>query len=220
MTTRLIRRGFTMLELLFVLALISILSAIAIYSARDLIPRFRARAAAHDMANSLQLARIVAIERNKETRVVISDYDPSATTFDGNWYGAWRIEVGNKDFHSTSWSTLDASPYDVAKDATQQKRYVSLDYGRTGTLQGPSWCTCGDSIVFNTLGWIANPAGDFQGDGDIRLIFVNKEALLKNVTDEYWVRAYRGGMIRVDPTLSSGFDADEGGLDATSTVPD
>ncbi len=213
------RQGFTLIEMLFVVALISILSALAIYSARDLIPRFRARAAAHDLANAVQLARIVAIERNKETRVVIADYDASATTYDGNWYGAFRIEVGNSDFHSTSWSTLDASSYDLSKDAGQEKRDVSLDYARTGALGGPSWCTCGDTIVFNPQGWIANPASDFQADGDIRLVWVNKQALLKNLTDEYWVRIYRGGMVRVDSTLSSGFDSDVGGTDQTSGPP-
>lgn len=220
MFTRSLRRGFTLLEMLFVVAMISILSALAISSARDLIPRFRTRAAAMDMAAAIQLARVTAIERNKETRFVITDYDTAATTFDGAWYGAWRIEVGNKDFHSTSWTTLDMSTYNAGKGEPQAKKYASLDYSRLGTLTGPSWCTCGDSVVFNPQGWIANPAGDFEGDGDVRFIWVNKEAVAKGVTDEYWVRLYRGGMVRVDATLSSGFDADEGGTDLTVSTPD
>ncbi len=220
MSTRPHRRGFTLLEMLFVVALISILSALAIYSARDLIPRFRARSAAMDMAGALQLARVTAIERNKETRLVIADYDTAATTFDGAWYGAWRIEIGDKDFHSNSWSTLDTSEYNVGDGETQQKKYVSLDYSRNGVLGGPSWCSCGDTVVFNPQGWVVNPAGDFENDGDIRFIWVNKEAAAKDVTDEYWIRLYRGGMVRVDSTLSAGFDADEGGTTLESLVPD
>ncbi len=220
MVIRPLRRGFTLIEMLFVVALISILSALAIYSARDLIPRFRARAAAYDMAQALNLARVMAIERNKETRLVVSDYDTAATTFDGQWYGAWRLEIGNKDFHSTSWTTVSATTYNVAKDETQEKRNVSLDYSRNGVLGGPSWCTCGDTVVFNPQGWVANPAGDFESDGDIRFIWVNKDALNKSVTDEYWVRLYRGGMTRIDATLSSGFQADEGGTSQSTTAPD
>ncbi len=220
MTTRPPRRGFTLLEMLFVVALISILSALAVFSTRDLIPRFRAQGAARDMANALQLARVTAIEQNKETRLLILDYDTAATTFDGNWYGAWRIEVGDKSLHSSSWSTLDASEYDVARDANNQKRNVSLDYSRNGSLGGPTWCSCGDAVVFNPQGWVANPPGDFQSDGDIQLIWVNKAAAAKDITDEYWVRLYRGGMIRVDNTLASGFDSDEGGTDLTTSLPD
>ena len=217
---RSLKRGFTLLELIFVVALISILTALAIFSARDLVPRFRARAAAYDMQNALHLARVLAVERNKETRLIISDYDVFATTANGTWYGAWRLEVGNKDFHSTSWTTVTPSAYDVSDGGEQEKRHVSLDYARNGTLSGPSWCTCGDSVVFNPQGWVANPAGDFENDGDIRFIWVNKEAAGKGVTDEYWVRVYRGGMIRVDATLSAGFDSDEGGTDEQTTAPD
>lgn len=220
MSIRPLRRGFTLIEMLLVVAIISILSALAIFSARDLIPRFRTRAAAMDMANAFQLARVMAVERNKETRVVIADYDSAATTFDGSWYGAWRIEIGDKDFHSNSWSTVDATEYNVAKGETNVKKYASLDYARSGVLGGPSWCACGDTVVFNPQGWIANPAGDFESDGDIRFIWVNKEAVAKNITDEYWVRVYRGGMVRVDSTLSSGFDADEGGTEAESSIPE
>ncbi len=213
------RRGFTLLEMIFVVALISILSALAIYSARDLVPRFRARSAAYEMQNGVHLARTLAVERNKEVRLVVTDYDVAATTFDGNWAGAWRLEVGNKDFHSNTWTTVNPSTYDVSKDAEEEKRNVSLDYSRTGVLSGPSWCTsCTDSVVFNPQGWVANPAGDFKSDGDIRFVWVNKEAAGKSVTDEYWVRIYRGGMVRVDATLSAGFEADEGGTEETTTV--
>lgn len=76
-------RGFTLPELLAVVAIISILGAVAAPSMSSLIANQRVRSAGSELLQSLTRARSEAIKRNME----VSLNPASGTT----WQGGWRI---------------------------------------------------------------------------------------------------------------------------------
>jgi type IV fimbrial biogenesis protein FimT len=76
-------RGFTMPELLAVVAILATLSALAAPSFSGLIATMRARSASSELYASLTRARSEAIKRNAEVTLA-----PASA---GQWQGGWRI---------------------------------------------------------------------------------------------------------------------------------
>jgi prepilin-type N-terminal cleavage/methylation domain-containing protein len=214
--SRALASGFSLLELLLVVAIISILSALGMWRTRELVPRMKTRHVARDFANDLEMVRMRAINSNRETRLRITDYDSNATSLGSAYAGAWVLELGNKRTNSDSWSTITNTTYDISASGHQQSKSVSLSYNG-GDLSGPTACSCTDSVVFNPMGQVINPVGDFTSNGDIALTFVNKIGRAHGVVDDYQVRLYRSGMVRVDPSLSNMYDNDPGGTELRSS---
>lgn len=77
--------GFTIIEILFVIALLAILSSLAAPSFRDFVASQRIRAASADLSAALMLARAEAVKRN--TSVVVSPQT-------GGWINGWTIASG------------------------------------------------------------------------------------------------------------------------------
>ena len=84
-TSRQRSRGFTIIELLVVTAVVAILAMVAVPNMRDLIVRTRVKTAASDLHSSLTLARSEAIKRNVVTRVV-----PVSAA---NWALGWSVQT-------------------------------------------------------------------------------------------------------------------------------
>jgi type IV fimbrial biogenesis protein FimT len=92
--------GFTVTEMLIVVAIMGILAAIATPYMGDMIRRQRIKTAAFDVFASLSFARSEAIKRN--TAVTIQ---PTG----GNWAAGWRITDSNNNLlrQQSGWDTLD-----------------------------------------------------------------------------------------------------------------
>lgn len=210
------RTGFTMIELLIVVAIIGILSALGMWRTREIIPKMNTRHVARDFANDMEMVRMRAIMSNRETRLRITDYDSNATSLNSAYAGAWILELGNKKTGSTTWSTITNSTYDISASGNQETKHVSLSY-TGGDLSGPTTCSCTDSVVFNPMGQVLNPATDFTSNGDITITFINKIGRANGVIDDYNVRLYRSGMVRVASALSNIYSNDAGGTELRTT---
>ena len=212
------RAGFTLIEMLMVIAIIGILAALGMWKSRELLPRFRTRGVAHEFAAAAQAARMQAMMNNLQARIRITNYDIAATTPGTANQGAWVQELGNKTMGSSVWTEISATSVDISATGNNEQRHVSLNYS-SGDLTGPSDCSCTDSIVFTPAGMVSNPVADFSATGDLQITFVNKISRVNSVIDDYVVRIYRAGMSRVDPAMSNGFTAEQGGTPLRSSAP-
>lgn len=77
-------RGFTIIELMIVIVILAILSAIAAPSFREMIIASRVRSSASELYESVLQARSEAITRNAAIDVV-----PSAS----GWAGGWTVQI-------------------------------------------------------------------------------------------------------------------------------
>lgn len=218
--------GFTLIELILVVSILGVISALAWGTLHSQMPRYRLVRAANELAEDVSNLRMTAISSNIETRFVVERTDTDITDPD-TWGGAWRLQAGNASANSMRWEDL---PIDATKDGTDDETGEgSVDIGPGGNrecrgigldlqedLSGPSVGNSG-SVVFTPRGWVANPAEDFDGSGYITLRLVNKLALSKGLEEEIHVRIARSGYVRLESSLGGDAEAEPVGTSRSST---
>lgn len=90
-------RGFTLLEMMVTLVLLSLLLALAVPPLGELVARNRAQAVAGVLVASLFLARTEAVKRNQRITLCKSP-DGAVCALDGDWAQGWLVFVDTADF--------------------------------------------------------------------------------------------------------------------------
>ena len=93
--------GFTLIEMMIVVAIISILSALAFPSLSTLIPRTRTKAAVRELRGYLQKAKLEAIKQNTDCLVV---FKPKSVTDAGSCVTC--IDLDNNDTCTATDDTI------------------------------------------------------------------------------------------------------------------
>ncbi len=115
-------RGFSLIELIVVIALIAILTAIAVPSYQTFMVRSRLKGAARQVMSDLMNARMMAVSLNQRVKVHIEA--------DGHTYKIWSDADGNG-------TVADNEGVNISKDVHQDYYDVTLT---------------GNSVIFNPRG--------------------------------------------------------------------
>jgi len=220
--------GFTLLELVVVIALVSIMTAMGIMMSGEMIPRYRTRKAALTFQAHAQQCRALAVRSGRECSVWLITSDSSLTDLTSN-SGEYWVGLGNRASSSTTWDYLpvDNGTGDVDTsqgqidlgdvDGPYYARRVGLADWGTG-LAGPGSGNS-DRIVFGPRGFVTNPPSDFDSSGYITLTFVNKVVRSNGRVEDYYARVTRSGMVRVDPSGNDSLGALSSGTAQSSSAP-
>jgi type IV fimbrial biogenesis protein FimT len=126
--------GFTMVELMIVMVVIAILSAIAVPNIISWLPNYRLKSAARDMLSNFQKAKMEAVKANKD---VIIQFTTGAYTPSGQ-VGSYRIFVDDdSDGNFTAGERVLAQ--------VNMPKNVSLDDANNTTFTG-------DTTGYNSRG--------------------------------------------------------------------
>jgi prepilin-type N-terminal cleavage/methylation domain-containing protein len=156
--------GFTLVELMVVVAIIGSMAAVSAFNALEVLPRYQLHAAARDFSGNLRLARKSAIQSSRDVRVVFDQsrntYSldgrtvPHSGTLKSHYGGGVRFGFGRatKSAAATS-SKLPSSPI------TFQGNPRSVTFNQSGLSNaGTAYFTnkCGDccAVVVSTSGRI------------------------------------------------------------------
>ncbi len=202
--------GFTLVEIILVLSILGVISALAWGTMRSQMPRYRLVRAANELAEDVADLRMLAISSNLETRFLLESLDSDIADPE-TWGGAWRLQAGNASANSDRWEDLPVDAQqdgvddltgegsvDIGPGGNRECRGVGLDLQQS--LGGPAVGNT-NAVVFTPRGWVANPADDFDSSGYITLRLVNKPALARGLEETVHVRIARSGYVRLESTL-------------------
>jgi prepilin-type N-terminal cleavage/methylation domain-containing protein len=214
------RQGFTLIELCIVVAIFLVVTVMGFGLTRDTMPRYRAKKVATRFMGHVHLCRMIAIETNKECRILMSEYDSNPGDVEEANKGLYYIQIGNKDLNADDFDTLptehinEHGTWDISVGSTNYARNVSIMEwdSITGTSSSGS-----NTIVFSPRGWVTNPSSDFSS-GYITLNFVNKVAYANGIQDIFKVHLARTGMTRLEnPLMKEPYSGGTHGTAATSS---
>ncbi|MCB9777799.1 MAG: prepilin-type N-terminal cleavage/methylation domain-containing protein [Alphaproteobacteria bacterium] len=202
------RAGFSLVELMIVIAIFVILTAVGIDVSKNQIPRWKTRRAAAEFEQQVQTCRNMAMHYGRRCRVVLADQDSNLASTSSQ-AGAYLIQVEFADVPDR-WDTLPVdSDVDGNDDVTLEgnvdladktnqfyKRNVSI--AQRDALYGPGAGENANAIVFDTRGFVANPNGDFDANGAINVTFANKLAHQSGVADNWTVAIGRAGLTSIE----------------------
>ena len=150
--------GLTIVELVVVLAVLVILSSIAVPNINGWLPKYRLKSAVNDLVSNLQLTKLNAVKENKEWAVV----------FDS---GGSRYALCSGSGADNVWATLNDNPKEKIVQFSEYKSGVGYGHGAAttsatgGSFPGDDIDYTGNAIIYNSQG-ICNNGFAYMTNGN------------------------------------------------------
>jgi len=118
--------GFTLIEMMVVIAVLAIVAAIAIPNFMTLLPGMRLNGAARQVMGDLMAARMKAVKLNKDTKVTFKDNNYE--------YEVWYDEDGdgNEDTSEITTKNIQTNYHDVTFSSTGNPIFSPRGTANTG----------------------------------------------------------------------------------------
>lgn len=165
--------GFTLIEILVIIAIISILSGIAIVNIKEMLVSYRIRAAARQVYNDMQYARLIAIKQGKETLI---DWQLDGTD---RYYNVRWKNGGNLPKRGNRIYLMGAEAVDInlracnPADPSTEPKDVEFNPNGTATNYG---------IKLSLFDRVYKIYVSSSGTGNVRIL--NKAMLLKEKAEQ------------------------------------
>jgi prepilin-type N-terminal cleavage/methylation domain-containing protein len=91
-------RGFTIIEVMVVVAIIAILAAVGGYGLRSWVPRMDLKSEAREILNDIKQAQVEAVKRNRESHIFVSGDSYTVTS------GSFTRSVALEESQVGAWS--------------------------------------------------------------------------------------------------------------------
>lgn len=123
-------RGFTLVEMMVVVALVAILGSMAVPSFRDLLINQRLAATTSDFVAALSLTRTEAMKRAQSVKLLARNQD---------WSNGWEVTIAGSDGDPQTLRTFDALRAGVAVDFKTGNGFnQTVSYDANGFSRGKS----------------------------------------------------------------------------------
>ena len=184
-------KGFTLLELVVVLVIISLMAGLAATDLSSFVGRYRLNSAARELGKVVSDCRMTAISENRDCAVQLVNSD---SNLGGPWRanaGRYEVKVAEVTATGVTWASIPGGVSDYSQGPGKQPG-VSME--PWAAIAGPIGMSMPSSIVFNPRGFASNPPADFAGGGVVRIVLRNKRA---STLEQRVVRIDRGGNVQI-----------------------
>ncbi len=193
------QRGFTIIELVIVIAIIGILAVLSIPNMSAWIGRMRLKQGAQHLQSTIENARRLSLSTGSRHCLRFITDPNYASGEDDAWLMTTVLQVETAP-NTGLWTTVTAPPELagwINDETTELHKAITLE-GGSDTTVFPDVLGC-PGMLFNTFGYMANPVTDFAepcgGQNCARLTLRNKSAIGPIEQRTLWVD--RGGNVRM-----------------------
>jgi len=147
------QKGFSLLEVLIVIGIIVIISAIAVPNMAVMMKSYRLKSAANEMASVMQLARMTAISQNANSVLTFNTGNQTYSAFSDNGDVNGTINVNNVNNGIQNGTEPTIKTINIANTYSGEVTFATPSFGTTITFYSQGNCDHSGTVSLqNSIG--------------------------------------------------------------------
>ncbi len=175
-----VSRGVTLIELMVVITLAIIMTALATPYLGNMISQYRLNSASKELSGLIKMARVIAVTRSAKVRVLFTEYEGSIRNT-GAVQGVARLEIYTFSGSTWSWQPVDAlvAPPNGSCLAGGRRVPYCVDFKTDFTGISLAWV---DQVG---MGGEYAPGNEFENTTGVPAIFYGPDGLVGNSSNDF-----------------------------------